>query len=141
MAAFHEKLKRERMKHHISQEQLAEKLNISRQSISKWERKAGYPNVEMLIEISNLFDISIDELLKEDEHLQEKIIKDSKQLAYPKLKIFFTVLVLFGILFTITGIVIAFSFAFANGIFIAINAFILLIIAVICLYFVSNKYK
>nr|WP_240515861.1 helix-turn-helix transcriptional regulator [Bacillus cereus] len=52
---FYKKLKEERLKHNLSQEELALKLNISRQSISKWELEKGYPNIETLIALSDLF--------------------------------------------------------------------------------------
>lgn len=66
----------------MSQQQLGEKLNISRQSISKWERGESYPSIELLIMISDIFDITLDELVKEDNSLKEKIIKDSQKLAF-----------------------------------------------------------
>ncbi|MCI9314584.1 MAG: helix-turn-helix transcriptional regulator [Lachnospiraceae bacterium] len=51
----------------MSQEQLAEKINVSRQSISKWESGESYPEIERLIELSNVFDVSTDYLLKSSE--------------------------------------------------------------------------
>jgi len=62
------------------------------------------PNIETLIEISKVFDITIDELLKGDETLQEKIIKDGKQLKYPRLKFFFDVLLIIGIIAVIISL-------------------------------------
>ena len=75
---FYKKLKEERLKHNLSQEELAIKLNISRQSVSKWELEKGYPNIETLITLSDLFNISIDELIKGDNSLKVKIIKEGK---------------------------------------------------------------
>ncbi|MCM3073623.1 helix-turn-helix domain-containing protein [Staphylococcus equorum] len=80
---FHEKLKQERKKHSLSQEDLANKININRQSISEWEHEKGYPNIEILIILSDLFDITVDELLKEDDFLKYKIVKDGKKLKHP----------------------------------------------------------
>lgn len=54
---------------------------MSRQSISKWETGKNFPSIEILIDLSDLFDISIDELLKSDEDLKDKVIQDSKQPA------------------------------------------------------------
>ena len=51
----------------LSQEQLAEKLNVSRQSISKWESGISVPEADKLIAISDFFEISLDALLKEKE--------------------------------------------------------------------------
>ena len=48
----------------ISQEELAEKLEVSRQAISKWESGKGYPETEKIISICEIFDCSMDELVK-----------------------------------------------------------------------------
>lgn len=101
---FSQKIKEERLKHKMSQQQLGKLLNISRQSISKWERREGYPGIESLIKLSEVFDITIDELLKGDDHLKEKIIEDGKQLAYPKLKLFFDILLVIGLFLVIAKI-------------------------------------
>lgn len=50
----------------ITQEELAEKLFVSRQTISKWEMDQVYPEIPKLIEIGRMFHCKIDELLKED---------------------------------------------------------------------------
>jgi len=57
----------------MTQEQLAEKLNISRQALSKWENDTSMPDIESMIRISMLFQISLDELLlKEEKHVEER---------------------------------------------------------------------
>jgi transcriptional regulator with XRE-family HTH domain len=94
---FGEKLRTERNKKGWSQEDLAEKLFVSRQSVSKWENGQNYPSIEIIIKISDLFGLTIDELLRSDEELTKKVIKESKQLAYPKLKFLFDVLFLIGL--------------------------------------------
>lgn len=58
-----EKLKSIRKQAGMSQEQLAEKLGVSRQAVTKWETDAGIPDIENVMAISALFDISMDELL------------------------------------------------------------------------------
>lgn len=80
-----------------SQEELAAKLFVSRQSVSKWENGQNYPSIEVIINISDLFGLTIDELLRSDEELTKKVIRDSKQLAYPKVKLIFDVLFLAGV--------------------------------------------
>lgn len=77
---FAEKLKSLRKQAGLSQEQLAEKLSVSRQAVTKWETDAGIPDIENLKAISALFDISIDELLcnekgagKQTEYLFESV--------------------------------------------------------------------
>ena len=56
---FKEKLKKLRKEQNLTQEQLAEKLNVSRQAITKWETSDGTPDIENLKQISNFFNISI----------------------------------------------------------------------------------
>lgn len=63
---FAEKLKNIRKHAGMSQEQLGEKLGVSRQAVTKWETDAGIPDIENLMAISALFDISIDELLSSE---------------------------------------------------------------------------
>ena len=53
-----------RKKHNLSQEDLADKLGVSRQAVTKYESGKCYPDVEKLIAISNLFNVSLDDLLK-----------------------------------------------------------------------------
>jgi len=55
-----------RKKSGLSQEQLAEQLNVSRQAISKWESGSAFPESEKLIIISKYFGVSVDYLLKDD---------------------------------------------------------------------------
>ena len=65
--SFGENLQRLRKEKGMSQERLAEILEVSRQAISKWESNTAYPETEKLIALSNLFDVSIDYLIKGDE--------------------------------------------------------------------------
>lgn len=67
---FHEKLQKMRKQRGLTQEQLAERLYVSRTTVSKWESGRGYPNLESLKDISRLFSISIDELLSNDELIE-----------------------------------------------------------------------
>lgn len=85
-----------------SQDELAEKLYVSRQSISKWENDQNYPSIEIIIKLSDLFGVTIDELLRSDEELTKKVINDGKQLAYPKVKITFDILFLIGAALMVT---------------------------------------
>ena len=63
---FNEKLKKLRKEKNLTQEDLAERLNVSRQAITKWESGEGVPDIENLKQISIYFDVSIDELVKEN---------------------------------------------------------------------------
>ena len=62
-----------RKKNGLSQEELAEKLNVTRQTISKWELNETSPNINQAKEISKLFNISLDELV--DNNIEEILIK------------------------------------------------------------------
>lgn len=61
-----ENLKVLRKKKGLSQEQLAEQLNVSRQAVSKWESNGGMPEMDSLIILSEIFECTIDDLLKRD---------------------------------------------------------------------------
>ncbi|MCD8006733.1 MAG: helix-turn-helix domain-containing protein [Oscillospiraceae bacterium] len=65
--ALSEKLYTLRKKSGLSQEQLAERLGVSRQAISKWESGNSIPESDKLVAISNYFNVSLDYLLKDDE--------------------------------------------------------------------------
>ena len=60
------KIAKERKKLNYTQEQLADALDVSRQSISKWESDITFPETDKIIQLSMLFDCSIDYLLKDD---------------------------------------------------------------------------
>ncbi|MFJ8519413.1 helix-turn-helix domain-containing protein [Lysinibacillus xylanilyticus] len=103
---FSERLKQEREKRGWSQTDLAERIHVSRQSVSKWETGKNYPSIEVLINLSDIFGITIDELLRSDEELKEKLIRDSKQLMYPKWKVFFDSVFLLGAFLLVTKLII-----------------------------------
>ena len=75
--SFAEKLKTLRKQIKFSQEQLAERINVSRQAITKWETDGGLPDIENLMAIGALFSISMDELLSD-----EKLIRTPLDYAY-----------------------------------------------------------
>ena len=64
--SFSENLKQIRKEHHLSQEELAELLDVSRQAVSKWEQGQGYPEVEKLLLLSNKLNISLDTLMSDE---------------------------------------------------------------------------
>ena len=61
--SFADNLKQLRKEKQLSQEELAEILNVSRQAVSKWEQGIGYPEVEKLLLLSNKLNISLDSLM------------------------------------------------------------------------------
>jgi transcriptional regulator with XRE-family HTH domain len=64
------KLAKLRKEHNYTQEQLAAVLGVSRQSVSKWESDLAYPETDKLIRLSELFDCSLDYLLRDDQETQ-----------------------------------------------------------------------
>lgn len=75
--ALGERLKESRLNKGYSQGDVAEHLHISRQSISKWENGNSYPDLDNLVKLSMYYEVSIDELLKENQELKKKI-KDNE---------------------------------------------------------------
>lgn len=73
------KIKNLRAENNLKQEQLAEKLKVSRSTISSWETGRSYPDLEMVIEICDRFNVSLDFLLREDEKMVQKLNFGIKQ--------------------------------------------------------------
>lgn len=75
-------IKRYRTEHELSQEDLAAKIYVSRQTVSNWETDKTYPDVESLLLLSVLFDVTIDELIKGDvEAMKQAIENDYKKMV------------------------------------------------------------
>lgn len=77
-------LKMARIKQGYSQNEVASLLHLTRQAISKWETGRGYPDLDNLIYLSDIYELSIDELLKENEELKEKIKANKFEIAEKK---------------------------------------------------------
>lgn len=81
------KLKNARIEAGLTQEKAAEKIDISRQTISNWENEKSYPDIISVIALSDLYSVSLDELLKGNqkmaEHLEEStnVVKSNKKLT------------------------------------------------------------
>ena len=74
---LNEQIKKYRTEMNISQEELAEKIYVTRQSISNWENGKTYPDIHSLLLLSSLFGISLEQLVKGDiEIMKEEIKKD-----------------------------------------------------------------
>ena len=80
------KLKNARMSSGLTQECVAEELEVSRQTISNWENEKSYPDIVSVIKLSDLYSVSLDELFKGDikmmEHLEEStnVVKSNRKL-------------------------------------------------------------
>ena len=81
------KLNNARIEAGLTQEKAAEKIDVSRQTISNWENEKSYPDIISVIALSDLYSVSLDELLKGDqkmaEHLEEStnVVKSNKKLT------------------------------------------------------------
>ncbi len=73
---INENIKRLRREKNITQEKLAEHLNISTQAVSKWERSEAYPDITMILPIASYFNVSTDELLGLDTAKNEAKINE-----------------------------------------------------------------
>ena len=82
-----EETKKSRIQAGLTQEKAAEKIDVSRQTISNWENEKSYPDIISVIALSDLYSVSLDELLKGDqkmaEHLEEStnVVKSNKKLT------------------------------------------------------------
>lgn len=74
---FSDKIIRLRKKYGWSQEELAERMNVSRQSISKWEGAQSTPDLEKILQLSNLFGVTTDYLLKDEMENEEYLSDDN----------------------------------------------------------------
>lgn len=88
---FGKQIKEIRLSNNLTQEQMANKLNVSRQAVSNWENNKNLPDLEMIITISNIFSLSLDNLIlggSEDmNNMTEKLIKDGSELRKIKLNL------------------------------------------------------
>ena len=78
---FNEKLQKLRTNENLTQEELAEKLYVSRAAISKWESGRGYPSIDSLKSLAKYFHVTIDELIGTDEiiDIAQQDIKESNK--------------------------------------------------------------
>lgn len=124
------KLKNARLKSGLTQEKVAEGILVSRQTISNWENEKSYPDIISVIKLSDLYNISLDELLKGDaemiEHLEEttNVVRSNK-----KLLMAIAVNVLLMILMMI------FNRVLANNTYLMLGVFIFLILSTTTLFY------
>ena len=76
-----QKLQIARNKQGLTQEQIAQQLQVSRQTISNWENNKSYPDIVSLITLSQLYQISLDQLLKGDKAMIEHLSKSTSTVA------------------------------------------------------------
>lgn len=99
-------IKKYRTNRNMSQEELAEKVFVTRQTISNWENGKNYPDIHSLLLLSNLFDISLDQLIKGDiGPMEEEIDKSEQQGFHRDSRVFSFLLILFVVTVVPLGMV------------------------------------
>lgn len=81
----------------MTQEELAEKLYVSRQTISSWENNKSYPDIHSLLMIGNLFDVSLDTLIKGDIEIMKEKVEETKVKSFQRDSNIFAVLLIASI--------------------------------------------
>lgn len=79
--SFGEQLQLLRRGHNLTQEDFAQELNVSRQSVSKWESSKGYPEIEKIIYICNHYGVTMDELFAEEVPVQ--VVEQAQEVQPP----------------------------------------------------------
>lgn len=135
-----EKIYRLRTERNLSQGDLSEKLDVSRQSISKWENGAATPDLDKIIKLSEVFGITIDELVKSDNipfSQEEKTARPAikKESTFPPRKIVGTVLLSLSFLIWIIFFALGGISGFGAGL---IFSSPLILCGIICLVFKKN---
>ena len=134
-----EKLKQLRKDNNMTQEDLAEKLNVSRQTISKWETNTTIPDADNIVAISKLFNITTDELLD----YRVETVQKKKQFIMDMAVLLFGIIgfIVFAILLMTNQIDETSSVITINGYGIAAILFLILIIAFIIVTIKRNAKK
>lgn len=126
-----EKLQELRKEKGLTQEELAEALFVSRTAISKWESGKGYPSIDSLKLLSDLFHISMDELISDDDVESKRVLDDKRAREFYYIAVAFLV-------FTV---VLAFIAYFAQTKRAGILSLVGVICYVVCAFFAKPRYK
>lgn len=88
------RLKECRAKSEMTQEELADKLYVSRQTVSSWENNKSYPDIHSLLMISDLFGVSLDSLIKGDIEIMKEKVDQTKVKSFQRDSNIFAVLII-----------------------------------------------
>ena len=125
-------IKKYRTLQNLSQEQLAFKIFVTRQTISNWENDKNYPDIKSLVLLSYLFDISLDTLIKGDVEKMEEKIKNNDVKKFSKIYFIRTALAIFY--FTVSPFI-------WKGYLGEIAIYVNYVLAIVMLYYVSKLAK
>jgi len=101
---FSEQITQIRKRNHLTQQEFADKLNVTRQAVSNWENDRNLPDLEILIAITRLFNVSLDDLVLEDgtrTKMATKLIKNTSDNRKAKLNLY---TILIGTFIVILGL-------------------------------------
>ena len=87
---FGKQIKQMRVERKLTQEQMADRLGVSRQAVSNWENNKNLPDLELIIAISKLFSVSLDDLIlggNTMNNLTEKLIQDGSETRRAKINL------------------------------------------------------
>lgn len=93
-------IKKYRSELSMSQDELAEKIFVSRQSISNWENDKTYPDIKSLLLLSEVFQVSLDQLIKGDLEIMKKEIEKKDLVEYERDSNIFAILFIVGLVIT-----------------------------------------
>lgn len=107
-------IKKYRQNLNLSQEELADKIFVTRQTISNWENDKNYPDIKSISLLCNLFDVSLDQFIEGDIEEMKKIISEKEMNDFNRISIVFTIEMLIMLLsaypllklFNIAGVII-----------------------------------
>ena len=117
-------IKKYRMKLNLSQEELAEKIYVTRQTISNWENEKSYPDIHSLVLLGSLFNVSLDKLIKGDIEIMKEIVNEQEIKELKRYSTVFTVHLMLLILLAVPLFIWLEYYAFIIfGIFFVITMF------------------
>ena len=91
---FGTQIKKLRSSRKLTQEQLAQKLNVSRRTISSWENNRNLPDLEMVVRIAKIFTLSLDQLILGDPTMATKLVKDGSEMRKIKFTLYTTIIMI-----------------------------------------------
>lgn len=140
---FKEKLQKIRKEKGYSQEQLADMIGVSRQAVSKWESGLSYPETEKLIELSKLFSLSLDELLKDEIKEEAPLIDPILETDFLKFYKKFSFMIALGVCLCIAGLVATaiVEELIQNQLFEIITFFSFVLVAVVIFVYYGMEYE
>ena len=104
------RIKELRKAQNINQDDLAEKLFVSRQTISNWENDKSYPDIQSVLLLSEIFGVSVDNLLKGDVEKMEEIISEDTQIDIKKMTIYSRLMTIFYVGIIVLAPILAYFF-------------------------------